>query len=428
MNNKLVQTVLLVTALILMAACEKWDLDTVEFDNGPTTNSEDYSGSCGSTPGQLTVTFPLTFDLNHVVRFHIENQLSGEIIEFGSPDVNVNAEGVYSLSRALAPGCQPYLHWASLDTLGIGEEERYIYSDTCTVAPDSEAGWQQLTDLPTGGLANAISGSVYSENHGYILTVGTGREETLSGELVYTNRMWSYNVAEDNWQTLPNFPGQARESGIAASTGLDVIVGMGVTATNFHNDFYRLSYSPQNDQWDWTSIDSYPGSGVSNPVAFTLNGRIYVGLGYDGEANSIRFRSWNGVAWLVEPDFPGPGRSAAFAFVLDGSAYVGGGALGEQDFYSFSEEYGWETLGALPFSNTAGLSPIVIEGKAYVLNGFSPNNTVWVYDSASDSWTQDSSPYSTRYSSTAASVGCSGLVIGGLNTNVLFQDTWMFTP
>ncbi len=329
----------------------------------------------------------------------------------------------YAVQKSSHELCVPY------QVRGVAYEEdgtQFISEPSCVFNPDPSETWEQLTNLPTAGLANAVATYTDNISEGSRIFVGTGRESTDT-TIIYTRKMWAYNLRTAQWSNVPDFPGQARESGVAFVAGGMLYVGLGVTGTNFHRDFFAYSLSANGT---WEAGPDFPATGRSNPVTFTLNNSVYVGLGFDGSTNTADFYTFNPTGqWVAAPTFPGSARSAAFSFVIGNRAFVGGGSLGEQDFYSLDTFGNWTELNSLPFSQTAGLSSFTIDEIAYVVNGFSANSLIWKYDLETDTWTEATIPFPSRYSSVAAASKCEAVIIGGLNEDeLLFNEVWQFSP
>ncbi|MDR1865628.1 MAG: hypothetical protein LBR08_08670 [Bacteroidales bacterium] len=153
---------------------------------------------------------------------------------------------------------------------------------------------------------------------------------------------------------------------------------------------YNGYKTPRSDMWrynattqvaGWTQVDSLPtvertaANGVleqvgrQRAVGFSLNGKGYVGTGWDGDELVMKdFFEYNPAldgqrnsdntskAWQEIAPLPGPARYDAIAFVINGTAYVGGGYTSGvdkeylADVYKFipptaaKQEGGWEAV------------------------------------------------------------------------------------
>lgn len=211
-------------------------------------------------------------------------------------------------------------------------------------------------------------------------------------------------VQEGDWvQINSDFPGVERGGAVCFQIGNVAYVGTGANTTKLENngryrEFYSVS-ADGNGGIDWsckweqlgegvasmpeTYVDEATGQRVNAPagrngaVAFTLNGKGYVGLGYTGESFlkdfweydpegvpevadypslpdevKAKLGSTNCGSWRKIADYPGDLCRYAVAFVLtknDGTAraYVGTGENYNESysdkFYSFDGEK-WESV------------------------------------------------------------------------------------
>jgi len=141
---------------------------------------------------------------------------------------------------------------------------------------------------------------------------------------------------------------------------------------------------------NWTKLGAFEGVARTQAVSAELNGKVYVGLGYNGIARLSDFWVYNPNLdfWLRKADFPGTPRSSAVSFSAGNMVYVGLGTDGVNIFKDF-----------------------------------------WAYDTLSNSWTQVASfEGSARYMSTAFSINDSGYVTGGYDGTKALKDLWMYDP
>lgn len=128
------------------------------------------------------------------------------------------------------------------------------------------------------------------------------------------------------------------------------------------------------------ALDKFPGTARKGAVAFVIGEKAYVGLGYSEEEGERVYHDdfwvFNGKTykWEIEPllyQFPGGARGNAVAFTLEGRGYVGTGQYaGEtlRDFYTFDPETGWHEFESLKHSFYGGVA-FVAGGCAYVCTG-----------------------------------------------------------
>jgi N-acetylneuraminic acid mutarotase len=104
-------------------------------------------------------------------------------------------------------------------------------------------------------------------------------------------------------------------------------------------------------QGPWYQKKNLGNTGRRNGIAFTINGKAFVGLGRDKDNNRL-FDLWeydqSTDNWTRKKDYPGAGSNASSAFAIAGKGYVCFG------------------------TNNAGVT----------------QNDLWEYDPATDQWTQ----------------------------------------
>lgn len=128
----------------------------------------------------------------------------------------------------------------------------------------------------------------------------------------------------------------------------------------------------------WSELKEFPGQEREGAVSFMLDGKAYVGLGKkdrwqeeflkDFWVYDFSTDSWDS----LQMTFPGEARSEAVAFTRDGKAYVGtgigdGGAMGYAyygDFYEFSPQSGWKKAESL------SLNPVRSSAAIFQANGY----------------------------------------------------------
>ena len=84
--------------------------------------------------------------------------------------------------------------------------------------------------------------------------------------------------------------------------------------------------SPEDDDTlvgEWYKKSSYEGVARSGAVGFVIEGKAYVGTGYDGTNWLTDFYQYDAEKnnWYKKANFPGAGRSAAVSFTVNGKGY-----------------------------------------------------------------------------------------------------------
>ena len=122
----------------------------------------------------------------------------------------------------------------------------------------------------------------------------------------------------------------------------------------------------------------------------------YLGTGYDGTNYLNDFWEFNPTTntWAQKADFPGSGRYGAVAFGVNGKAYIGCGYDGNylKDFYAFNPvANSWTQTISIGGTKRQGATSFVINGIAYVCCGQNNGEYVddfWKFDPSTESWTQ----------------------------------------
>lgn len=147
--------------------------------------------------------------------------------------------------------------------------------------------------------------------------------------------------------------------------------------------------------------EDFPGVKRGLPAAFSINDRLYMGLGrfmesgYQDRDPISHFWSYdvNLDQWEQIASFPQYGeRSDLSVFVIDGEAYLGNGAstTGDEDFWKYSPATNtWKRLADFPGART-WTSYFEYGGKAYVYYGGGltgdPDQVAFEYNPATNTW------------------------------------------
>lgn len=131
-------------------------------------------------------------------------------------------------------------------------------------------------------------------------------------------------VNDKKWSQLTNFGGSEREGAVAFSINGKIYTGLGT-----YNDFWE--YDPTTNKW--VQKASFPSGtfngNIINSVGFSIKNKGYVGLcnndelwEYDPETDK----------WIQKANFPGGIRAKAVGFSSENRGYVGLGN-GLKDFW-----------------------------------------------------------------------------------------------
>ncbi|MDD4969977.1 MAG: hypothetical protein PHT07_11165 [Paludibacter sp.] len=155
---------------------------------------------------------------------------------------------------------------------------------------------------------------------------------------------WKYkpvNGQPGEWIKLKDFPGPGRMGGIACASADRCFFGTGYRTYNV-NDWWE--YFPANDTWKQRK--AMPDNGRENAVSLSIDNRIFIATGRHfgggltgGHVDSdITEYDILGNVWYVRGNIPNGGRENAIAFTINGKGYVGQGENDTEilnDFWSF---------------------------------------------------------------------------------------------
>jgi N-acetylneuraminic acid mutarotase len=214
----------------------------------------------------------------------------------------------------------------------------------------------------------------------------------------------SSNTELGNWVKMSDFRGIPRGGAVSFVIGDKAYIGLGYNSDDDSNDGYIKDFWVYNSAKDsWSSIAPFPGLGRTNAVGFSINGKGYIGTGFDG-INTVKLKDfWEydpaTNVWTKKDDFPGVARYKAVGFALKGYGYIGTGygsdASDQNDFYKFDPTKAsgsqWTDVQPIKGQKRHGATAFVYNDKAYVCTG-SHNNTkvpeMYEYDPSADAWTQ----------------------------------------
>ncbi len=203
-----------------------------------------------------------------------------------------------------------------------------------------------------------------------------------------------------NWIKKSDFEGRPRGSAVSFVIGDNAYVGLGYNDDDdneYLKDFWV--YNSAIDRWD--RVADFPGNGRVAAVAFSIDGKGYVGTGYDGDNKLKDMWEYDPVlnSWTQKDDFAGGARYKAVGFSIDNYGYIGTGygddSVDKIDFYRFNPTAAagnqWVKVQSIGGSKRRGATAFTANNKAYVCTGISNGvflTDMWEYDPTADSWTQ----------------------------------------
>jgi N-acetylneuraminic acid mutarotase len=199
-----------------------------------------------------------------------------------------------------------------------------------------------------------------------------------------------------NWLQLSDFPGTARDDGVAFVIGDSAYFGTGLTPWwSEEGDFYGLDLT----SGTWFNVTPLPsGEERQYACAFVSSSQeAYVFGGSNGASrlNDLwKYNPSSGI-WTGLSSLPSMGRSGASCFVLNDTAFiVGGKTLTNQaidEVWAYSIQYDtWVQKSNLPFGGRWRASAIEVNQTAYLIfgrdesNGF--RNELYAYNPSLDTW------------------------------------------
>ncbi|MEL6276803.1 MAG: hypothetical protein AAFU03_17020, partial [Bacteroidota bacterium] len=148
----------------------------------------------------------------------------------------------------------------------------------------------------------------------------------------------------------------------------------------------------------WTQKTAGPDAALSNVAGFTIDGKIYIGTGRNGNGETTKsFYEYDPTTdtWNPKADFPGVAREDAVGFSINGKGYMGTGrsfAGREADFYEYDPMTDqWTPKANFPDGGRERAVGFSINGKGYIgtgLNNVGLKGDFYEYDPTTNQWTQ----------------------------------------
>ncbi len=294
-----------------------------------------------------------------------------------------------------------------------------------------DGNWVKQSDFEGIKRSDAVSfvidGKVY---------FGTGYNSNEEEE--YMKDFWTYDPKQDYWTRLPDFPGEARGGGIAFTINGKGYVGIGYNGKEKLKDFWE--FDPATNSW--TRLADFAGSARYASVGFALINKGYIGTGYDGSENrdfwefDPALNHWSQIASVG-----GSKRENAMAFTIKGKAYICGGTnngIYLTDLWEFEPSTGlWTQKGDLDENDDwtiirSGACAFTLGSKSYICLGYyssGTRNDVWEYDPSGDTWTRKYDFEGTgRQNALSFVVNDRAYIALGKSSSYFFDDVWEFRP
>ncbi|SEN84055.1 Galactose oxidase, central domain [Niastella yeongjuensis] len=221
-----------------------------------------------------------------------------------------------------------------------------------------------------------------------------------------------------NWSVAADFKGDSRSEAATFVINDIAYVLTGTSKNGVYNDMYAFDVTNSN----WTKKAAMPASAARNSaVAFTINGKGYVGTGYQGDIKSDKnlkdFWEYDPATetWTEMDTLPGEARFDAASFVINGKAYVCGGFDNNKAFndcFEFDPSqpkgFQWKEKASFSHKTYAGLA-FTLNNKGYLVTGTNNSEVqkeLYEYDADQNLWTTkrplynfSNDPYDDHYTS-----------------------------
>ena len=255
------------------------------------------------------------------------------------------------------------------------------------------------------------------------------------------------SLIPNGWKALDSFY-ETRFCGVAETVGEKIYAGLGYNSNGFltvTNDWYEYDVATNK----WTKKQSFPTDARANAISFSINGKIYVGLGTNYNRTDkaqvyTDFFEYDPATdrWTAKADFPTVGRDQPVFFTIANKGYVGTGNIDPlsaasvtRDFWEYDPATNkWSAKADCPSKSRCRAFGFAIGNKGYLGGGEDLNvsklSDFYEYDPATNSWNQKS-PISVAVSrSRGFAFNGAGYVVGGLlgTGNTISNTVYKFDP
>jgi len=288
--------------------------------------------------------------------------------------------------------------------------------------------WTQKANFPTNCLRGPTSFTI--QNNGY---VGCG-VDTL-GKM--SSGFWKYDPLLDSWTPIADFGGGKREVLTTMSVQGRAFVGLGYDSTGFRTDWWE--YNPLSNSWIQKS--DFPSIGREFSSVFSLNGKGYIVCGY-GSNHQFLNEVWEYNpsidTWTQKYNFPGTSRMIAVGLSINNKGYICGGmhfyipVINLPDVWSYDPiNDTWQQKGNIPVAQFSDNGSFTLCNRGYVCCGELPSsylNILWEYNPDNDSWFQQSTfPGADRDEVASFSINNKAYIGLGGPDQPKYHDLWEYT-
>jgi hypothetical protein len=291
----------------------------------------------------------------------------------------------------------------------------YEGSDTIIVAIVPEKALTGKISIVVDGMTDTTSRDFTVSDNPWLRKYGLswGRNEAVAtaigdygycglGSSVssYFNDWWKYDRIHNNWEKVAEFEGEARDMAIAFTIGNKAYVGLGhIDGIDNNTPADIWEYSSDTDTWK--QLGDFPGGGRTDAVAFSCNGKGYVGSGLRYSADSYKgFWEYEPEtdSWSQLSDYPGKGDMKMAGFVIGSSIYMGcgysWGTGAVNDFWKYdTTTKSWSKIADFAGGARVDAVGFAINGYGYFGTGSLSSyaegeKDFWKYDPSTDKWTK----------------------------------------
>jgi hypothetical protein len=223
--------------------------------------------------------------------------------------------------------------------------------DTWQYDPASNI-WTQKQDFPEPVNAGTGNSDGRYDATAFTLTVGNVQKGFVTcGYNGSTQKdMYSYNPANDTWQTEIASPGSKRSGAVAFVYNNKAYLVTGSSSGTNLNDFYVYDPNAADPTQPWTALnkitnvstdnfdDDYTDIARTNAVAFVIGNYGYLAT---GEIGGYTLKVWQydfvNDRWARKHDFERSARSGAIGFTIKGRGFVSTGRASGLPFDDIEE-------------------------------------------------------------------------------------------
>ncbi len=197
--------------------------------------------------------------------------------------------------------------------------------------------------------------------------VGTG-----SGLSTYGSDLWKFNSVTLTWSQAADLPTEGRHSAIAFAVNNHGYVGLGYSSLGYKKDIWQYTDTTNS----WMQKNDFDSTGLKLASVFVIGDKAFVVNGDKGVLTN-GCRQYDALAdnWIQKADFAGSPRSSCVAFTLEGKGIVG---LGYDTAFQFRNDFmrydtasdTWSPFDSLPAAARSGAIAFAFPTRAYVGFGY----------------------------------------------------------